>query len=132
LKRSIQAMAVFAVAPRGSDYPGGSVKPSESGLFSSSKSKTAGGMSYDKLVKGATKTKHAAPKEKYISGLVQATHESDYACSDIAQAIAPRLRDSNSTVVFKALIITHLILRSGNIKNVYSTWWFSGLHPTTR
>jgi hypothetical protein len=59
---------------------------------------------------------------QYISGLVQATHESDYACSDIAQAIAPRLRDSNSTVVFKALIITHLILRSGNIKNVYSTW----------
>ena len=59
---------------------------------------------------------------QYIDPLCTGTHTSEFACSDIAQAIAPRLRDSNSTVVFKTLILTHLILRSGNLKNVYVTW----------
>ena len=75
---------------------------------------------------------------KYIDPIVQGTFEGDYAVSDIAQSIAPRLRDSNSSVslivrpsrrqwlnynesqvVFKALILVHTILRSGNTKSVY-------------
>lgn len=35
---------------------------------------------------------------QYIDPIVQGTFEGDYAVSDIAQSIAPRLRDSNSSV----------------------------------
>ncbi|GAA5913280.1 hypothetical protein JCM5296_007343 [Sporobolomyces johnsonii] len=73
-----------------------------------------------KTVELATKPKRAAPKAKYIDPIVQATFNQDGALQDIVRTIGIRLRDPNTTVVFKALITLHTIMRSGALDPVYS------------
>lgn len=67
---------------------------------------------YVKLVKGATKIKMAPPKSKYIDPiLLGTTQPGDF--QEIMDALQPRINDSAWTVVYKALIILHLLIRDG-------------------
>ncbi|KAK9361002.1 ANTH domain-containing protein [Lipomyces starkeyi] len=69
-------------------------------------------MGYDKIVKGATKIKMAAPKAKYIEPILQGTSNSAE-LDDIFRLLSARLRDSAWTIVYKALIVVHIMIREG-------------------
>ncbi|EEP77490.1 conserved hypothetical protein [Uncinocarpus reesii 1704] len=68
---------------------------------------------FEKSVKGATKQKLAAPKSKYIEHILTATY-SDAGVAEIFRALSLRLRDSAWTIVFKALIVIHMMIREGS------------------
>ncbi|KAL3228565.1 Uncharacterized protein RNJ44_02510 [Nakaseomyces bracarensis] len=67
---------------------------------------------YIKLVKGATKIKMAPPKAKYIDPILLGS-TSEYDFEEIANALDMRLQDTAWTVVYKSLIVVHLLLREG-------------------
>ncbi|KAI9702366.1 MAG: hypothetical protein M1836_000845 [Candelina mexicana] len=69
--------------------------------------------SFEKSVKGGTKIKLAAPKSKYVEHILIATHAGEAAVGEVFRALQNRLRDSTWTIVFKALIIVHLMIREG-------------------
>ncbi|KAI4250203.1 MAG: hypothetical protein L6R40_000376 [Gallowayella cf. fulva] len=69
--------------------------------------------SFEKSVKGGTKIKLAAPKAKYVEHILVATHAGEAGVAEIFRAMQNRLRDSTWTIVFKALIIVHLMIREG-------------------
>ncbi|KAF2454215.1 ANTH domain-containing protein [Lineolata rhizophorae] len=69
--------------------------------------------SFEKSVKGGTKIKLAAPKSKYVEHILIATHTGDAGVAEIFRALQNRLRDSTWTIVFKSLIIVHLMVREG-------------------
>lgn len=72
---------------------------------------------YEKIVKGATKVKVAAPKPKYIEPLLMATlatHESSDNLSTIMRFLDRRLQDLSWLVVYKALIVVHIMIREGD------------------
>ncbi|KAI9862420.1 MAG: hypothetical protein M1824_001413 [Vezdaea acicularis] len=69
--------------------------------------------SFEKSVKGGTKIKLAAPKSKYVEHILVATHTGDAGVAEIFRALQPRLRDSTWTIVFKGLIIVHVMMREG-------------------
>ncbi|KAH9479529.1 ENTH domain-containing protein C19F8.03c [Psilocybe cubensis] len=76
--------------------------------------------SYDKVVKLACKPKAAPPKAKYIDPIIAATWSDDGAVHDVCKALAPRLREPNAIVAFKALIVLHTMIRNGATDNVLS------------
>ncbi len=55
----------------------------------------------------------APPKAKYVEHILIATHAGDAGVAEIFRALQHRLRDSTWTIVFKALIIVHLMVREG-------------------
>jgi hypothetical protein len=85
----------------------------------------------EKTVKGATKIKVrdskiykgarayvcllqlAAPKSKYVEAILSATHGGEAGIAEVFRTLQLRLRDSTWTIVFKALIIVHLMIREG-------------------
>ncbi|KAI9695235.1 MAG: hypothetical protein M1820_008807 [Bogoriella megaspora] len=69
--------------------------------------------SFEKSVKGATKIKLAAPKSKYVEHILIATHAGEQGVAEIFRSLQNRLRDSTWTIVFKSLIIVHLMIREG-------------------
>ncbi|KAI9733036.1 MAG: hypothetical protein M1834_003581 [Cirrosporium novae-zelandiae] len=69
--------------------------------------------SFEKSVKGGTKVKLAAPKSKYVEHILVATHAGEAGVAEIFRTMQHRLRDSTWTVVFKSLIIVHLMIREG-------------------
>ncbi|KAF2102780.1 ANTH-domain-containing protein [Rhizodiscina lignyota] len=69
--------------------------------------------SFEKSVKGATKIKLAPPKSKYIEHILIATHSGDHGVAEVFRILQNRLRDSTWTVVFKSLIVIHLMIREG-------------------
>ncbi|KAJ5997106.1 hypothetical protein N7522_008766 [Penicillium canescens] len=73
----------------------------------------AGG--FEKSVKGATKLKLAAPKSKYIEHILVATHTGEAGVAEVFRTLQLRLRDSAWTIVFKALIVLHLMIREGQL-----------------
>jgi hypothetical protein len=91
----------------------------------------AHGDDMDKTVKGATKIKVrdskiwqsaradlcfiklAAPKSKYVEAILSATHGGEAGIAEVFRTLQLRLRDSTWTIVFKALIIVHLMIREG-------------------
>ncbi|KAF9054466.1 ANTH domain-containing protein [Panaeolus papilionaceus] len=76
--------------------------------------------SFDKVVKLACKPKAAPPKAKYIDPIIAATWSEDGAVSDVCKALAPRIREPNAIVAFKALIVLHTMIRNGATDNVLS------------
>ncbi|CAG8551180.1 1530_t:CDS:10 [Ambispora leptoticha] len=68
----------------------------------------------EKAVRGATKPKSAAPKQKYLQVLLGAT--SDDELEEIFNVLHYRLREPSWSIVFKSLIVIHLLVRqvSGN------------------
>ncbi|PPR00519.1 hypothetical protein CVT26_009905 [Gymnopilus dilepis] len=76
--------------------------------------------SFDKIVKLACKPKAAPPKAKYIDPIIAATWSDDGAVHDVCKALAPRLREPNAIVAFKALIVLHTMIRNGATDNVLS------------
>ncbi|KAI9816012.1 MAG: hypothetical protein M1827_002004 [Pycnora praestabilis] len=69
--------------------------------------------SFEKSVKGGTKIKLAAPKSKYVEHILVATHAGESGVAEIFRALQNRMRDSTWTIVFKSLIIVHLMIREG-------------------
>ena len=73
---------------------------------------------YEKLVKGATKVKIAAPKPKYIEPILMSTSIDHPVESENFQTVMKtlhlRLQDSSWSVVFKALIVLHIMIREGD------------------
>lgn len=57
----------------------------------------------------------APPKSKYIDHILVATHTGEAGVAEIFRTLHLRLRDSTWTVVFKALIVTHLMVREGQV-----------------
>lgn len=57
--------------------------------------------------------KLAPPKAKYVEHILVATHAGEPGVADVFRALQNRLRDSTWTIVFKALIIVHLMIREG-------------------
>ncbi|KAJ5615664.1 hypothetical protein N7537_000778 [Penicillium hordei] len=70
---------------------------------------------FEKSVKGATKLKLAAPKSKYIENILVATHTGEAGVAEVFRTLQIRLRDSAWTIVFKALIVLHLMIREGQL-----------------
>ena len=58
-------------------------------------------------------SKLAAPKAKYVEHILRATHTGEAGVGEIFRTLQFRLRDSTWTIVFKALIIIHLMAREG-------------------
>lgn len=56
----------------------------------------------------------AAPKSKYIEHILVATHTGEAGVAEIFRTLQLRLRDSTWTVVFKALIVAHFMIREGS------------------
>ncbi|PGH11845.1 hypothetical protein AJ79_04642 [Helicocarpus griseus UAMH5409] len=71
------------------------------------------GASFEKSVKGATKAKNAAPKSKYIEHILTATY-SEAGVAEIFRTLQFRVRDSTWTIVYKALIVVHMMIREGS------------------
>ena len=75
----------------------------------------------EKRVKGATKGKVAPPKTKYIEPLLMATNIDDVHSRDnlntIMRTLAVRLQDLLWSVVYKLLIVLHIMAREG-VKDV--------------
>ncbi|KAI9796750.1 MAG: hypothetical protein M1833_005990 [Piccolia ochrophora] len=69
--------------------------------------------SFEKSVKGGTKIKLAAPKSKYVEHILVATHAGEAGVAEVFRTLQNRLRDSTWTIVFKGLIIVHLMIREG-------------------
>lgn len=73
---------------------------------------------YEKIVKGATKLKVAAPKPKYIEPILMATlmnHQlSGENFNTIMKTLHHRLQDSSWLVVYKSLIVIHIMIREGD------------------
>ncbi|KAK9456794.1 ANTH domain-containing protein [Dipodascopsis uninucleata] len=69
-------------------------------------------MGYDKIVKGATKIKMAAPKAKYIEPILAGT-EMPQELDEIFKGLSGRLRDTAWTIVYKSLIVVHIMIREG-------------------
>jgi hypothetical protein len=55
----------------------------------------------------------AAPKSKYIEHILIATHTGEAGVAEVFRALQNRLRDSTWTIVFKALIVVHFMIREG-------------------
>ncbi|KAH8700895.1 ANTH domain-containing protein [Talaromyces proteolyticus] len=68
---------------------------------------------FEKSVKGATKIKLAPPKSKYIEHILLATRSGEAGVAEIFRTLQFRLRDSTWTIVFKSLIVLHLMIREG-------------------
>lgn len=73
---------------------------------------------YEKIVKGATKVKVAAPKPKYIEPILMSTlidHSVEAEnFTTIMRALRGRLQDSAWSVVYKLLIVIHIMIREGD------------------
>lgn len=73
---------------------------------------------YEKIVKGATKIKVAAPKLKYIEPILLATsvhHSTEIEnFGTIMRTLQTRLQDSAWSVVYKSLIVIHIMIREGD------------------
>lgn len=76
--------------------------------------------SYNKLIREATKPKPGAPKPKYIDPIIASSFSSDGSLQDMCRALAQRLSDSSSLVVFRSLIVVHTLIRNGNVDSVLS------------
>ena len=73
---------------------------------------------YEKIVKGATKVKVAAPKPKYIEPILMSTLIDHSVEAEnfvtIMKALRGRLQDSAWSVVYKLLIVIHIMIREGD------------------
>ncbi|KAM9889158.1 hypothetical protein OXX79_012347, partial [Metschnikowia pulcherrima] len=74
---------------------------------------------YAKIVKGATKLKVAAPKPKYLEPILMATSMTHQVASEnfvtIMRTLNERLQDSSWSVVYKALLVIHIMIREGDL-----------------
>lgn len=73
---------------------------------------------YEKIVKGATKLKVAAPKSKYIEPILMATSADHLVLAEnfitIMKCLNQRLQDLSWSVVYKSLIVIHIMIREGD------------------
>ncbi|EEB06698.1 ENTH/VHS domain-containing protein [Schizosaccharomyces japonicus yFS275] len=68
---------------------------------------------YEKSVKKATKIKLAAPKSKHVENLLKATQQGGPVLESVVNCLCERLKNNSWTIVFKALIVFHILIRDG-------------------
>jgi phosphatidylinositol-binding clathrin assembly protein len=56
----------------------------------------------------------AAPKSKYVENILTATRTGEAGVAEVFRTLSLRLRDTTWTIVFKSLIIVHLMIREGD------------------
>ncbi|CAG8740665.1 17845_t:CDS:2, partial [Gigaspora rosea] len=66
----------------------------------------------EKAVRKATKPKCAAPKAKYLKVLIEATSD-EIALTSALRYLNHRIKEHSWTVVFKSLIVVHVLMRKG-------------------
>ncbi|QSL67006.1 hypothetical protein MERGE_001393 [Pneumocystis wakefieldiae] len=71
-------------------------------------------LSFQKAVNGATKIKLAPPKQKYLERILGATYSGDIALFEVFTALFSRLHEPSWTIVFKSLIVIHIMIRDGS------------------
>uniref|UniRef100_A0A1D1ZEY6 ENTH domain-containing protein C19F8.03c n=1 Tax=Anthurium amnicola TaxID=1678845 RepID=A0A1D1ZEY6_9ARAE len=69
-------------------------------------------LNMDKAIRGATKPKRAAPKKKYLDVLIPATAR-DVTLETMFMSLDYRLKEPSWTVVFKSLLVVHILIRRG-------------------
>jgi phosphatidylinositol-binding clathrin assembly protein len=69
-------------------------------------------LNMDKAIRGATKPKRAAPKKKYLDVLIPATAK-DVTLETMFMSLDYRLKEPSWTIVFKSLIVVHILIRRG-------------------
>lgn len=75
-------------------------------------------MGLEKLVKGATKIKMAPPKPKYVEPILQQSG-SRHAMQEVIRLLGQRIQGSHEwTIVFKALVVLHLLVQHSGAGNV--------------
>ena len=77
-------------------------------------------VTYQSIVKGATKIKLAPPKEKYLTPILigcSSQSSSSKDTQDILYLLHKRLKDSAFTICYKSLIVLHYILNECNNSN---------------
>ncbi|EPS42078.1 hypothetical protein H072_3871 [Dactylellina haptotyla CBS 200.50] len=57
--------------------------------------------------------KVAAPKSKYVEHILIATHAGEAGIAEVFRALNNRMKDQTWTIVFKSLIVVHLMIREG-------------------
>ncbi|BFZ55401.1 hypothetical protein PYCC9005_002442 [Savitreella phatthalungensis] len=77
-------------------------------------------MGTESAVKGATKSKLAAPKAKYLDSLLVAASSGPHGIADIFTHLSTRLKDPTWTIVFKSLIVIHTLIRDTRDDQVLS------------
>jgi len=55
----------------------------------------------------------APPKDKYIHAILLATESGDAGIAEVFRTLQLRIRDSTWTIVFKSLIVVHLMMNDG-------------------
>lgn len=68
---------------------------------------------FEKSVKGATKIKLAPPKAKYVEHILLSTQTGEAGVAEVYRTLQNRLRDSTWTIVYKSLIVVHLMIKDG-------------------
>ncbi|KAG8917529.1 hypothetical protein FRC02_003056, partial [Tulasnella sp. 418] len=53
-----------------------------------------------------------------MDNIIAATYSEDGAVHDVCKALAPKFKEPNAIVVFKALIVLHTMIRNGATDNV--------------
>ncbi|GMG25723.1 unnamed protein product [Ambrosiozyma monospora] len=84
---------------------------------------------YEKLVEGATKIKLAPPKPKYIDPILMSTADG-YDSENflvVMRTINKRLQDTAWSIVYKALIVVHIMIKEGDA-NVSLSYLAKHLH----
>lgn len=81
-------------------------------------------ISYSKLVKGATKIKMAPPKAKYVEPILNDMTNSKH-FNSIVNSLQDRLSANNWIIVFKSLVVVHLMI---NTNECALSYFSSHLH----
>ncbi|RKP13893.1 ANTH domain-containing protein [Piptocephalis cylindrospora] len=58
------------------------------------------------------------PKQKHVDNLVNATWSREVAMSEVFELVAQRLNDPNWVIMLKTLVVTHCLMREGNLERV--------------
>ncbi|KAI9228140.1 MAG: ANTH domain-containing protein [Piptocephalis tieghemiana] len=72
----------------------------------------------DKPFHKATSKKLVPPKRKHVDTLVNATWSREVAMSELFELVAQRLNDPNWAIMLKTLVVTHCLMREGNLDRV--------------
>ncbi|KAL0088486.1 ANTH domain-containing protein [Phycomyces blakesleeanus] len=78
-------------------------------------------------VRKATRLDYQPPKQKHLSTLISLTFQNPALIADMMDLLERRLRENSWIIVFKVLIITHVLMRDGNNERVMD---YMGKHPS--
>ncbi|KAI9030952.1 ANTH domain-containing protein [Phycomyces nitens] len=78
-------------------------------------------------VRKATRLDYQPPKQKHLSTLISLTFQNPALIADMMDLLERRLRENSWIIVFKVLIITHVLMRDGNNERMMD---YMAKHPS--